>query len=163
MVDIGATKTTVCCIEDGVVLPRSVIRKNFGGNDQTELMMRLLRSDNALHYFPKAKEAPELTLSHPYHLKIVEALKHKLATYQMSLSPSAKAVNPLVATKSLPVKRLNPATLIGPDAVQLVDEVTVNVSVAPFISMQALFYSQAMVAVREAMKATDVTIGLEPI
>lgn len=39
VVDIGATKTTVCCIEDGVILPRSIIRKDFGGNDQTELMM----------------------------------------------------------------------------------------------------------------------------
>lgn len=29
--------------------------------------------------------------------------------------------------------------------------------------MQALFYSQAMTAVREAVKATDGTIGLEPI
>ena len=33
VVDIGATKTTVCCIEDGIMLPRSVIRKDFGGND----------------------------------------------------------------------------------------------------------------------------------
>lgn len=66
-----------------------------------------------MHYFPKATETPELTVSLPYHIRIVEALKHKLATYQMSLSPSAKAANPLVATVSLPVKRLNPATLIS--------------------------------------------------
>jgi actin-related protein len=121
VVDIGATKTTVCCIEDGIMLPRSVIRKDFGGNDQTELMMRLLRSELALHYFPKVRETPELTLANPYHIRIVEALKHRLATFQMSLSASAKATHPLVNTIVLPIKKLHPATIIGPDASQLVD------------------------------------------
>ena len=33
VVDIGATKTSVCCIEDGVIVAKSVIRKHYGGND----------------------------------------------------------------------------------------------------------------------------------
>ena len=42
IVDIGATQTTVCCVEEGILVPKSIIRKNFGGDDQTELMLRLL-------------------------------------------------------------------------------------------------------------------------
>ena len=83
--------------------------------------MRLLRSELALHYFPKARETPELTLANPYHIRILEALKHRLATFQMSLSASAKAAHPLVNNISLPVKKLHPATIIGPEASQLVD------------------------------------------
>jgi actin-related protein 8 len=33
VVDIGATKTTICCIDEGIILPKSVIKKNYGGND----------------------------------------------------------------------------------------------------------------------------------
>lgn len=33
VVDIGSTKTSVCCIEEGIIIARSIIRKNFGGDD----------------------------------------------------------------------------------------------------------------------------------
>jgi actin-related protein 8 len=33
VVDIGSTKTTVCCIEEGIIIAKSIIRKNFGGDD----------------------------------------------------------------------------------------------------------------------------------
>jgi actin-related protein 8 len=42
VVDIGATKTSVCCIEEGIIISKSVIRKNQGGDDQTSLLARLL-------------------------------------------------------------------------------------------------------------------------
>ena len=42
VVDIGATKTSVCCIEEGIIIAKSVIRKNQGGDDQTNLLVRLL-------------------------------------------------------------------------------------------------------------------------
>ena len=44
VVDIGATKTTVCCIEEGIILSKTYVRKDFGGDDQTEMLIRLLRS-----------------------------------------------------------------------------------------------------------------------
>ena len=52
VVDIGATKTSVCCIEEGIIIAKSIIRKNFGGDDQTALFGRLIQCDKALHYFP---------------------------------------------------------------------------------------------------------------
>jgi len=33
VVDIGSSKTSVCCVEEGVVIQRSMIRKHFGGDD----------------------------------------------------------------------------------------------------------------------------------
>ena len=38
VVDIGSTKTTVCCIEEGIIINKSVIRKHFGGDDMTTLL-----------------------------------------------------------------------------------------------------------------------------
>ena len=52
VVDIGATKTSVCCIEEGIIISKSIVKKHFGGDDQTDLLLRLLQSDRALHYFP---------------------------------------------------------------------------------------------------------------
>jgi actin-related protein 8 len=42
VVDIGSSKTSVCCIEEGIIITKSQIRKNFGGDDQTNLLLRLL-------------------------------------------------------------------------------------------------------------------------
>ena len=44
VVDIGGSKTTVCCIDDGVILNKSVIKKHYGGDDISELLFRLIRS-----------------------------------------------------------------------------------------------------------------------
>ena len=52
VVDIGSTKTSVCCIEEGIIVSKSIIRKHFGGDDMTVLLQRLVQSESALHYFP---------------------------------------------------------------------------------------------------------------
>ena len=33
VVDVGSTKTTVSCIEDGVLMSNTVIKKHMGGDD----------------------------------------------------------------------------------------------------------------------------------
>jgi len=71
VVDIGSTKTSVCCIEEGIIIQKSIIRKNFGGDDQTDLLLRLLQSDKALHYFPEGK----INLKYGYHHYLIEKLK----------------------------------------------------------------------------------------
>jgi actin-related protein 8 len=53
VVDIGSQKISVCCVDDGVVLPKTMIKRNFGGDDISELLMRLIRSKESLHYFPQ--------------------------------------------------------------------------------------------------------------
>ena len=52
IIDIGSTKTSVCCVDDGVIINKSVIKKHYGGDDIAELLYRLIKSSDALHYFP---------------------------------------------------------------------------------------------------------------
>ncbi len=53
VVDIGSTKISVCCIDEGLIIPKSIIRRHFGGDDITELLYRFISRSKALHYFPK--------------------------------------------------------------------------------------------------------------
>ena len=41
VVDIGHEKISVCCVDEGVVLPRTLVRKNFGVKDISKVMARL--------------------------------------------------------------------------------------------------------------------------
>lgn len=43
VVDIGSSKLSVCCIDDGIVQPRSIVSKHYGGDDLNELFFRLLK------------------------------------------------------------------------------------------------------------------------
>lgn len=33
IVDIGATKVNVCCVDEGIITPKSLKRKHYGGDD----------------------------------------------------------------------------------------------------------------------------------
>ena len=86
VVDIGSTKTTVCCVEEGIIISKSVIRKNFGGDDLTQLLSRLLQLDKSLHYFPKD------LVQHDYqhHFTMLELLKEEYGTLEMSTTDIVK-------------------------------------------------------------------------
>jgi len=40
VVDVGSSKICVSCVDEGLLLPKSIIRKHFGGDDITELLFR---------------------------------------------------------------------------------------------------------------------------
>ena len=42
VVDIGAEKTNVCCVDEGLVLPNTLIRKYFGGLDVDYFLYRVV-------------------------------------------------------------------------------------------------------------------------
>ena len=65
IVDIGSSKTSVCCVDDGVIINKTIIKKNFGGDDISELLYRLIKTKDALHYFPKNIFYP---MQYPYHM-----------------------------------------------------------------------------------------------
>ena len=46
-VDIGYSKMSICCIDEGVILPNSMVKINFGGIDIDLLIVKLLE-----HKFP---------------------------------------------------------------------------------------------------------------
>jgi actin-related protein 8 len=44
VVDIGHEKINVCCVDEGVILPKTLIRKNFGLKNVTKTMIKLFNS-----------------------------------------------------------------------------------------------------------------------
>jgi len=53
IVDIGHQRTTIACIDDGIVIPQSRISLNYGGQDISRVLLWLLREpSNRKHYFP---------------------------------------------------------------------------------------------------------------
>lgn len=41
VVDIGHEKISVCCVDEGVVIPRTLVRKNFGSKDISKILARI--------------------------------------------------------------------------------------------------------------------------
>ena len=72
VVDIGSTKTQVCCVDDGVIISKTIIKKNFGGDDVSELLYRLLKMKEGTHYFPPKVFYP---LQYPYHKMLLDQIK----------------------------------------------------------------------------------------
>jgi actin-related protein 8 len=68
VVDIGSSKINVCCVDEGLLAPKSIIRRHYGGDDITELLYRLINRNKALHYFPRNM----LNLDYHYHKMVME-------------------------------------------------------------------------------------------
>lgn len=86
VVDIGATKTNVCCIEDGMIIKESIIRKHIGGDDINRFLWILLQSkDFHGFYFP----SDQLNFNLEYHRRIIEKLKESDLEYPDLNNPSS--------------------------------------------------------------------------
>lgn len=68
VVDIGSSKISVCCIDEGIILSKSIMRRHFGGDDVTELLYRFMSRSKGLHFFPKET----INLDYHYHKVILE-------------------------------------------------------------------------------------------
>lgn len=44
VIDVGAQKTSVCCVEDGMVVPDSRVNLKYGGDDVTNAFLKLLQN-----------------------------------------------------------------------------------------------------------------------
>lgn len=86
VVDIGSTKTSVCCIEEGIIIAKSVLRKHQGGDDQTTLLARLLSSDQSLHYFPQNI----LSTEYHQHKNLIERVKEENSSMEMTTTDIVK-------------------------------------------------------------------------
>ena len=74
VVNVGASQTTVACIDEGIVLENSLVTLNYGGNDITRLFILLL----SLNKFP----FKEWQLDTVQGWQLAENLKKDLITYQ---------------------------------------------------------------------------------
>ncbi|TFY69107.1 hypothetical protein EVJ58_g619 [Rhodofomes roseus] len=72
VVDMGATNTSIACVDDGVVLADTRMLLNMGGDDITEFLHILLKRIN----FPYK----ELDLVRSYDWRVIEDLKSRLCT-----------------------------------------------------------------------------------
>lgn len=74
VVDVGAQKTSIACVDEGMVINDSRVRLDFGGDNITEAFVKLLLQQN----FPYK----ELNLnSHNDDWELAETLKQEFATF----------------------------------------------------------------------------------
>ncbi|KAF2086735.1 actin-like ATPase domain-containing protein [Saccharata proteae CBS 121410] len=72
IVDIGAQKTSICCVEEGMCVEESRVNLKYGGQDVTETFMRMMLHD----YFPYA----DINLKRRYDWLLAEELKQKFCS-----------------------------------------------------------------------------------
>ena len=80
VVDVGAQKTSICCVEEGMCIENSRINLKYGGADVTETFIRMMLYD----HFPYA----DINLRRRYDFLLAEELKTKFCTMSESdISP----------------------------------------------------------------------------
>lgn len=71
VVDIGGGKINICCVDEGMIIEETLIRKNIGGDNITKLLYLMLSRKSSKDYFP----FENFDLSNPYHFRIIEKMK----------------------------------------------------------------------------------------
>lgn len=74
IVDVGAQKTSICCVEEGMCLENSRINLKYGGDDVTETFVKMMLYD----HFNYA----DMNLNRRYDYLLAEELKHKFCTLE---------------------------------------------------------------------------------
>jgi len=72
VVDIGAQKTSICCVEDGMVIDNSRVNLKYGGQDVTDAFIKMM----LYNHFPYA----DINLRRRYDFQLAEELKQKFLT-----------------------------------------------------------------------------------
>lgn len=72
VVDIGAQKTSICCVEEGMCLENSRVNLKYGGADVTEAFIKMMLYD----HFPYA----DINLWRRYDFLLAEELKKNICT-----------------------------------------------------------------------------------
>lgn len=72
IVDIGAQKTSISCVDDGMVIDNSRVNLKYGGRDITEAFVKMI----IYNHFPYS----EINLNRRYDFQLAEELKQKFCT-----------------------------------------------------------------------------------
>ncbi|KAL8964029.1 MAG: hypothetical protein Q9183_004760, partial [Haloplaca sp. 2 TL-2023] len=72
VVDVGAQKTSICCVEEGMCMENSRINLKYGGADVTETFVKMMLFD----HFPYA----EINLNRRHDFLLAEEIKMKFCT-----------------------------------------------------------------------------------
>jgi actin-related protein 8 len=87
VVDIGASKISVCCVDEGHILEESVIRKNYGGDDITSLIFMMMSRKNNNSTLNNLMN--RLNMKNPYHFRIIEKMKETECEFPSVTNPSS--------------------------------------------------------------------------
>ncbi|CAI2360586.1 unnamed protein product [Moneuplotes crassus] len=129
VVDIGAEKINIACVEDGTIIPETIVRKNFGGDDLTNLLYDLLHRKKSLHYFPK----DILNKDYPYHWNLVNKFKEIYCRWILGEREIIKRCTFWVHEKGDVPKK----------------EITVNCSDCLQVTILSVFYPELIEAVKK--------------
>ena len=138
VVDIGAQKTSVCCVDEGSIISGSIIRRNFAGDDITFLLHRLLIRENSLHYFPKKL----ININDHYHFRLIEKIKENNCSAGKSPPDPVKAIKMWIHDKG------NKTT-----------QVNFNLSDALVITPFSLFYCEMLEIVNPKYSISSYSLG----
>ncbi|KIX02651.1 uncharacterized protein Z518_08593 [Rhinocladiella mackenziei CBS 650.93] len=72
IVDIGAQKTSISCVEDGMIIDNSRVNLKYGGKDITEAFVKM----TIYNHFPYS----DINLNRRYDFQLAEELKQKYCT-----------------------------------------------------------------------------------
>lgn len=56
VVDVGFQKISVCCVDEGLILNNTMVRKNFGGDDIDNIFYRLLTKKHSALFKKKGSK-----------------------------------------------------------------------------------------------------------
>lgn len=85
IVDVGGSKISICCVDDGMILEETMIRKNYGGDEQTKFLYMMLGRKNAKCFFP----IDYFNINNSYHFRIFEKLKETECEFPSIINPSS--------------------------------------------------------------------------
>lgn len=94
VLDIGADKISVCCVDEGIILEETLIRKNFGCDDLTKLLYLSLKRKNAKNYFPydHLLLSDKKNYNQAYHYRIIENLKEAECEFPNLQNPTSQFI-----------------------------------------------------------------------
>ncbi|KAL9051926.1 MAG: hypothetical protein Q9162_005710 [Coniocarpon cinnabarinum] len=75
IVDVGAQKTSICCVDEGMCIENSRINLRYGGFDVTQTFLKMLLVD----HFPYS----DINLNRRHDLLVAEEIKQKFCTMQV--------------------------------------------------------------------------------
>jgi actin-related protein 8 len=64
VVDVGYQKINICCVEEGIIVPNTLVRKNFGGDDIDIVFSKLLARKHAAIFKKKGLKVSNLVYWH---------------------------------------------------------------------------------------------------
>lgn len=89
VVDVGSSKISVCCIEEGMIIEETMLRKNYGGDDITKLLYMML-SRKVPGTNKQILPIENFDFSHVYHFRIIEKLKESECEFPSIQNPSSQ-------------------------------------------------------------------------